>query len=410
MKSIAPLALALAGAILVAGCPSNPPGVDALEKNYEQQLPKGKLALAPVTDPAQIPDFSQACANTAGLREAVLASIDYLEGHKASSSRFFPYGTITHEQAVASLRAFLELLDQKLPPQQMNEQIRKRFDVYTSVGCDYRGTVLFTGYYTPVFEASATRTDRFKYPLYRPPPGLVKDPLTGNPTTPLPDRKTIESSAMYAGNEIAFLADAFEAYVAQVQGSVRLKMTDGSEKTIGYAASNGLDYRRIRDDMVADGKIAKYAGLAAMLDYFRRNPGDVSRYTWRNPRYIFFAEIPDGQPRGSLGQPVTPWRTIATDKDIFPRACLAFVSCETMPKGAGEQKAPYKGFALDQDTGNAIRAAGRCDIYMGMGPSAQQLAGRTQEEGRLYYLFLKPQALPKGALAPASGSGVTINP
>jgi membrane-bound lytic murein transglycosylase A len=47
------------------------------------------------------------------------------------------------------------------------------------------------------------------------------------------------------------------------------------------------------------------------------------------------------------------------------------------------------GFALDQDTGGAIRAAGRCDIYMGVGDHAGEIAGGTHHEGRLYYLFIK---------------------
>jgi membrane-bound lytic murein transglycosylase A len=50
------------------------------------------------------------------------------------------------------------------------------------------------------------------------------------------------------------------------------------------------------------------------------------------------------------------------------------------------------GFALDQDTGGAIRAAGRCDVYMGVGDNASELAGGTYREGRLYYLFIKPDS------------------
>ena len=42
-----------------------------------------------------------------------------------------------------------------------------------------------------------------------------------------------------------------------------------------------------------------------------------------------------------------------------------------------------------QDTGGAIRAPGRCDVYMGLGDQAGQRAGATCQEGRLYYLFLK---------------------
>ena len=50
---------------------------------------------------------------------------------------------------------------------------------------------------------------------------------------------------------------------------------------------------------------------------------------------------------------------------------------------------PYGGFVLDQDTGGAIRAPGRCDVYMGQGDAAGRLAGQTYQEGKLYYLFLK---------------------
>jgi len=49
--------------------------------------------------------------------------------------------------------------------------------------------------------------------------------------------------------------------------------------------------------------------------------------------------------------------------------------------------------ALDQDAGGAIRAPGRCDVYMGQGETAGKLAGQTYQEGRLYYLFLKSDAI-----------------
>jgi len=95
-----------------------------------------------------------------------------------------------------------------------------------------------------------------------------------------------------------------------------------------------------------------------------------------------------------LTEPVVPWRTIATDKSIFPRACLAFIST-TLPSVQDGQMSirAYDGFALDQDTGGAIRAPGRCDIYMGEGDEAGQLAGQTYQEGRLYYIFIRPESL-----------------
>ena len=115
-------------------------------------------------------------------------------------------------------------------------------------------------------------------------------------------------------------------------------------------------------------------------------------YIRRNPRFVFFKKE-DGPPLGCLNEPVTPVRSIATDKSIFPRGSLAFIST-TLPRPMGNSTINqlYSGFALDQDAGGAIRAPGRCDVYMGQGETAGKLAGQTYQEGRLYYLFLKSSA------------------
>ena len=127
-----------------------------------------------------------------------------------------------------------------------------------------------------------------------------------------------------------------------------------------------------------------------MIKYFKEHADLVSAYTQRNPRYIFFRKQ-QGPPHGSINEPVIAMRTIATDKSIYPRACLAFIST-TLPRLINGKifHDPYSGFALDQDTGGAIQAAGRCDVYMGQGEVAGKLAGQIYREGRLYYLFLKP--------------------
>ena len=390
MRNFVALSLLTVCAVAVAGCPKPVEllNVPVAEKDYEAQLPPGQLALRKITDPRRVPDFTPACLQTEGLSEALQHSLDYLA--RPSSQERYPYGPITHEQAAASLRAMQALVNAGLAGAQLNEALRQQFDVYISVGCDNRGTVLFTGYYTPIFEGSLERTGKFRYPLYKAPPDLVKLP-DGTPQSPLADRRTIETSGMFAGNELAWMADPFEAFVAQIQGSVELRLPDGREMTVGYTANNGHDYKSVRAELVKDGKIGRRDGLPAMIRYFREHPADVTTYTWRNPRYVFFAPVEDGRPRGCLNVPVTPRRTIATDKKIYPAACLAMVAA-TMPQARGTrvEDAPFAAFVLDQDSGGAIRAPGRCDVYLGVGPEAGELAGRAQNEGRLYYLFLKP--------------------
>ncbi|MCG3181066.1 MAG: hypothetical protein BIFFINMI_03435 [Phycisphaerae bacterium] len=405
--------LCLAAATL-AGCKKKEMlpliGEPKADKNYEAQLPPGELALRKITDPRLIPDFTAAAAAD---RASLLASIDRSLAWlaKPSSNSAYPYGQITHDQSVASLKAFAQLLNSPLTPEALNSTIREKFDVYVSVGYADNMVVFYTGYYTPIFDASLTRTEKFRYPLYRKPPGLVKKP-DGTPTVAMPDRRTIESKRLYDGNELVWLSDPFESYICHVQGSARLHLTDGLMMTVGYAANNGHVYKSIRPALEADGKIEKRAGLAAMIAYFKAHPAEVYQYTWTNPRFVFFEVVPDGRPRGSLNEPVTPWRTIATDKTIYPPGCLAFVSADLPQRGGGGEvvTAPFTGFVLDQDTGGAIRAPGRCDIYMGIGANAGQLAGHTRTEGRLYYLFLKPAAAPGQILQPAPPPESLVQP
>jgi membrane-bound lytic murein transglycosylase A len=375
-----------------------PKKVERLEKppEYDRPLPPGRLALRKITNPNDIPDFTFACHDLLNLKSSAAKSLNYLS--KPSSKQFYPYGEISHQKAVDSLKAFIDLLNSNLRGSQLNDAIRQKFDVYISVGCDDKGTVLFTGYYTPIFDGSLKRTDRFQYPLYKQPPDIVKGPkgeIIGRrgpdgQIEPYPSRRILEVSGSLMGQELVWLGDPFEVYIAHVQGSAKIKLPDGKLKGVGYAASNGHEYKSLSKAMVEQGKISKeQMSLSAMIEYFKKHPDEVGPCTQLNPRFVFFMEE-KGEPRGSLNEEVTPYRTVATDKSIFPPACLAFISTRLPYEKDGVIiDRPYTGFALDQDTGGAIRAAGRCDVYMGVGDKAGKLAGRTYQEGRLYYLFVK---------------------
>ncbi|MBN1345949.1 MAG: MltA domain-containing protein [Phycisphaerae bacterium] len=420
------LSLSLIGALLAAssltlntGCKPTrpiflPPPPSAVD--YDRPLPPGQLALRKITDPNEIPDFSGAMGDVESLKEAIRRSLNYMS--KPSSKLFYPYGEITHAQSVASLKAFLALLESGVTGgEELNRRIRQDFDVWISVGCDDKGTVLFTGYYCPIFEASKTRTERFKYPLYSRPKDLVSDPKTGEVlgrktaggNVPYPSRREIEESGMLRGTELVWLGDRFEAYVVTVQGSAKLRMPDGSIFEIGYAGNNGQEYKSVGRALLRDKKLDKGSlSLQGLIDYFKSHPEDMDYYLWQNPRYVFFMARTGG-PYGSLNEPVTPWRTIATDKGVFPRANVSFLVAEGFPlPGRGLELGGYRAFACDQDTGGAIRAAGRCDVFMGVGESAGQLAGRVYSEGKLYYLFTKTapppvlEAAPPGRPKPAS--------
>jgi len=393
MKYKIALAILLISAALLTGCRSEQP----VEKpDYDQPLLPGQNALRKITDPTQIPDFTVACFNLTDLRASIDRSLNYLG--KASSKQHFPVSGISHSHCVRSLEEFAKLLDSGTFGTQLNAEIRRKFDVYMSVGCDNKGTVLFTGYYTPIFDGSARPSDRYIHPLYTQPPDLVKGPngeilgkrLPDGTITPYPPRAELTNSPDLAGKELVWLTDPFEAYIAHVQGSAKIRMPDGRLETVGYAANNGHEYKSIGREMLRDGAIPKdKLSLSAMIQYFKQHKNLIDIYTNRNPRFVFFRKE-QGDPRGSLNEPVTKMRSIATDKSIFPRAALTFITTKLPRQTAGTvTQRYYSGFALDQDTGGAIRAPGRCDVYMGVGDTAGKLAGATYQEGKLYYLFLK---------------------
>lgn len=379
---------ALIVAVASTGCekPEPIPIVD-ITKDYDRPLPPGQFALRKL-DPTEYPDFKDAWykAKGVGLREAIAASINYM--NKPSSRKYYPLGPITHEQVLASLIQFNQTLDQASTPEMLDQLIRDNFDVYMSIGCDDEGTVLFTGYYSPIFDGSKEPTEQFKYPLYKLPPDLQKDE-EGNPVGgAYATREEIETSGMLAGNEIAWLGDRFQTYVFTVQGSGFIRLPDGTLYEIGYAGHNGRDYKSIGKMLVADGKIAKNRlSLDTMIRYFQENPDDLETYLYQNERYVFFNEA-QGGPYGCLGERVTPYHSIATDKEIFPRAAIAFLDTR-VPLVPGESMRPFRAFVLDQDRGAAIRAPGRTDIYMGVGDEAGKHAGFTYSEGKLYYLIAK---------------------
>jgi membrane-bound lytic murein transglycosylase A len=398
-----PLWILLAMALVVPalpGCRKKPPA----KVSFAHELPSGELALRKIS-PAEYPDFTpMGQENPQQVLLAIDQSLTYLKA--PSSQRYFPYLDITHDRAVATLTTLREIFQREMVERNngaaLNVAIRERFDVYKSVGGwdpetgQYIGRVLFTGYFTPIYPASLTRGGAFQWPLYKRPADLVSDEVTeisGRRTAdgrlvPHLSRTEIERDGQLAGQEYVWLANRFDAYIITIQGSAMLRLPDGRTLEVGYAGNNGHPYVSPGMAMVADGVIRKEdLSLKTMRAYFDANPGAMDRYLLMNPRTVFFTERPGG-PFGSLNAKVTPFATIATDKTVYPRALPAFLNVP-ISRGSSGTPAPFRGFMLDQDTGGAIRAAGRADIYMGVGPVAENLAGRQLNEGELYYLAVK---------------------
>jgi membrane-bound lytic murein transglycosylase A len=388
--------LTLASFVLLASlsaCKSAP--------DYGRPLPEGAPALLPLGPDDKCPDFAPQWSERADILPALDNSIAWTR--KPSSKQFFPIEGVSLERMQSSLERFRSALTESKSGEEFDRRIHDEFIVYKSAGWDAKGGgVLFTAYCTPILDGRLKPDATYKYPLYALPDDLVKEPdgaIKGRRTAsggiePYPTRHAIEASGMLKNKklELAWLKDPLDAYIAHVNGSAFIELQDGSMLKLGYAGKNGHDYTSLGQQLVKDKKIgADRISLGAIREWARAHPDELQEYLDRNESFVFVTPI-DGDPRGSLNVPVIGNRSLATDKRLFPRGAVVYV--EGKPGSGLASGAHLDHFMLDQDTGGAIRTAGRADVYMGSGPEAESVSGATRVEGQLYYLFVRDD-LPK---------------
>lgn len=369
--------------------------LDPLEPDWGRELPAGADALLPMPLGSVPRGLTEAWHERAVILPALDDSITWTA--LDSARQHFPMAGITHGRALRSLKRFREILVNSPDPEAFGQAIQAEFRVFQSAGWDGQGGgVLFTGYCTPVMEGSLEELPSYPHALYGLPADLAKTSqgvILGQTTEagyrPYPTREQIHASSHLKnkGLELVWLRDPIDAYIAHVNGSAVVRLPDGTEYRLGYAGKNGRSYTSLGGELIRSGEMKKdEVSLAGIRRWAAEHPGLVGGFLNRNDSFVFFTPI-NGNPRGSLNIEVRAHRSLATDKSLFPRGALVFVDT-SLPLTRGQQ-APFRRLMLDQDTGGAIRTAGRADIYLGIGDHAEKQAGATRAEGQLYYLFLE---------------------
>lgn len=338
--------------------------------------------LVEITDPRQLPNFRDDYSRDTLLR-SIDNSLEYFKRVKSNPYDFHMTG-FSHENLENTLKSFREGFLRCKNTQELNDFIAKNFRVFQAIGKDYEGQVHFTGYGTPIYDGSLTPTGDFRYPLYKVPADFKKPYYT---------RREIEERNLLKGNEIAYLKSKLDAYLIHVQGSGQIRLPSGEKVYVGYGADSGHKYSSIGRMLVMDGKIPEEElTLSTLISYFAQHPGELDSYLKKNDRYVFFKKVDYATPHGSIGVPVTPMRSIATDKKVFPAGGLAFAVIESKrPKKTGwfqkKKEVEKSFFVLDQDTGSAIQTPARADVYFGIGDQAMHEAGNLNTFGQVYYLL-----------------------
>jgi len=288
-----------------------------------------------------------------------------------------------------------------------------RFDAYRVITqrvegervAETRDTGLMTGYYEPLLRGSRARNGKYTTPIYRVPPDLLvvdlasvhpelstlrlRGKLQGRRVVPYPSRADITNGEPLAGNELVWVDDPVEAFFLQVQGSGRVQFDDGTQVRLGYGDQNGHPYRSIGRWLIDQGELKlDQTSMPGIKAWIARNPARAKELLDQNPSFVFFRELPLGDPSvgpvGALGVPLTPGYSLAVDARHVPLGAPLVVST-TDPNSGTALLRPM----LAQDTGGAIRGPLRFDFFWGFGADAGQAAGRQKYDVSAWLLVPK---------------------
>ncbi len=263
---------------------------------------------------------------------------------------------------------------------------------------------MITGYYGPELPGSLTKTETYRYPLYRQPEDLLvvdlkeiypelgdyrlRGRVVGNRVVPYFERGEIDNGHNpLEGHEIFWLEDPVELFFLHIQGSGRIRLPNGEQYMVGYANQNGHPYRSIgkllleREAMTRD-----QMSMQNIMRWVNNNPEAGKRLLAENPSYVFFRVLDDHikSPLGALGVPLTELRSLAVDPRTIPLGAPVFLAT-TFPG----TELPLRQLMVAQDTGGAIKGNVRADFFWGMGHEAGKNAGRMKQDGRLWVLLPK---------------------
>ncbi len=340
------------------------------------------------------------------LEQAVSRSIAFYERNGAQGSYCYRDQCRSTTEMIAGLREFLRITGSDLTAAEREKAIREKFLLLPAAD-----DVLVTGYYEPILNGALNKTERFRYPIYRPPPEAVvvrldrfaakygNDRLVGQvrkgEVLPLPTRREIDAEGALRGKglEIAWVDDPVALFSLHIQGSGKIRLPDGRMIRVSYAQSNGRPFRGLTA-MMADRGLLKEGERSYELmkkTLYERSPEERQELMNYNERYIFFRMVSEG-PLGALGLPLVAGRSIAADLDLYPRGGLAMLKTRKPVfdrEGNIVSWQSFTRFVLNHDAGAAIKGPGRIDLFCGTGPEAERTAGAMKEKGELYFLFRK---------------------
>jgi membrane-bound lytic murein transglycosylase A len=274
---------------------------------------------------------------------------------------------------------------------------------------------LFTGYYEPEAEGSRKPGNGFDVPIFRKPPdlvgldektekhlGLKYGRMVAGKASGYFTRREIEEGALKSqGLELVWLKSWVDAFFIHVQGSGRIRFSDGSFMRLAYGAKTGQPYTGIGGLLVERGVLTKdNMSMQALRKWMGENPSSARELMWENKSFIFFREVKvDDVTLGAPGAQkvsLTPLRSLAVDRSLWMFGTPIWLDAE-VPSGTSSQMQSFRHLMVAQDTGTAIKGYARGDVYWGWGDNAAGIAGQMKSAGTMTVLL--PRRLARRLLA-----------
>lgn len=260
-------------------------------------------------------------------------------------------------------------------------------------------TGLLTGYYEPFIRASLEKKEPYIYPIYTTPKDLItveldsiygelkkyrlRGKLEGNKLKPYPTREQIDKNGVEA-DTLCYTDSKIDLFFLEVQGSGVVILDDNKSIYIGYDNQNGHKYNSIGKYLIDKGEIQKDSvSLQSIKEWLLKNPKRADEVLNHNSSKIFFKQNQTSA-KGAMGVVLTPWDSIAVDKEYTDLGSMLYLS-------ATDKNFNLNKIVTAQDTGGAIKGSVRADLFLGQGEEAQKIAGKLQATLNLWVLLPKGQ-------------------
>lgn len=262
-----------------------------------------------------------------------------------------------------------------------------------------------TGYYEPIVEGARLPSDEYTVPLYKRPENLLTSRLRRGKSkgkgkgkgkngprkvAAYYERAQIEDGAI-AGREleICYLKDPIDAFFAQIQGSTRVRLEDGTMLRLNYDAGNGHTYTAVGKFLVERRIMTREeVTMDSIRRWMEANPEEGKALRRENKSYVFFRETDLSEfdeAIGAQGISLAPGRSIAVDRRLHTYGTPFFIDA-ILPIASENPDTRFQRLMVAQDTGGAIVGPARADIYFGTGEEGARIAGRLKHYGRFVML------------------------